>query len=475
MSRWRAIASALVLVALAATAGILYLGSGQSSTYTVDVVFDDARGLVPGQLVQIAGADVGTIDAVSVTSDFKARIHMEVEERFGPFRENATCTIKSKGLIAENYVQCDPGTPDSRELTARGDRPPTVPVERTTQPVSLVDLFEIWNAPTRQRGQILLSSLGIALAGRGEDVNAILRRANPSLTLARDTIDLLERQRDDLASTVEASDEIVAQIARRPEELQRLTQRGARVATETAEHREALGAGVRRLPPLLDEAVPALHKLDATMAAGRPLLDQLTVAAPDVNRLTTDVPELADAARPTLRRLKPVLRDGAATARRSRPMLRLLRGYAAESLPSARTAGVMFPTLERRGFVTDLLSFFYNMAVATARYDENGHILPAHVGLSRCTLYATAPREECKAGEATPASRGRSARRRTEPGGRKRRASRSPAPSRPSPAPAAPPGDARSPSQSPALPPLPENAPAEPEPPIDPLLDFLLR
>ena len=54
---------------------------------------------------------------------------------------------------------------------------PKLPVERTTQPVALTDLFEIWNAPTRDRLQILLSTLGIATSARGEDLNAILRRA----------------------------------------------------------------------------------------------------------------------------------------------------------------------------------------------------------------------------------------------------------------------------------------------------------
>ena len=67
-------------------------------------------------------------------------------------------------------------------------RPPTVPVERTTQPVASIDLFEIWNVPTRDRARLLLNELGIGAVARGEDLNAILRRANPSLQAARRTI-----------------------------------------------------------------------------------------------------------------------------------------------------------------------------------------------------------------------------------------------------------------------------------------------
>ena len=67
--------------ACVAVAAIVAPASPGDSEYRVDVVFDDARGLVPGQLVQIAGARVGTIEDVSVTRDFKARIHMRRRPR----------------------------------------------------------------------------------------------------------------------------------------------------------------------------------------------------------------------------------------------------------------------------------------------------------------------------------------------------------------------------------------------------------
>src|SRR5205807_8100583 len=84
--------------------------SSAPSSYRVDAIFDDARGLIPGQLVKVAGARVGTIEGVSLTPDFKARVEMRVDGRFAPFRSDASCTIRPEGLLAENYVNCDPGT-----------------------------------------------------------------------------------------------------------------------------------------------------------------------------------------------------------------------------------------------------------------------------------------------------------------------------------------------------------------------------
>src|SRR3954454_19727666 len=212
----RLAAIALLIAGLAAGGAALLAGgaAGSASGEThVDVIFDNARGLLPGQLVEIAGARVGQIDDVSVTKDFKARISTSIDSRFAPFRKDATCTIRPEGLIAENYVQCDPGSPDSPELRGVGGVPPTVPVEHTTQPVNLTDLFEIWNVPTRDRLGVLLSELGIATAARGGDLNAVLRRANPALKQAQAVIGILQDQKQSLIAAVDATDTAVAGLA----------------------------------------------------------------------------------------------------------------------------------------------------------------------------------------------------------------------------------------------------------------------
>jgi virulence factor Mce-like protein len=479
MNRRRASGLTALMAAGVAAAAVAAPSSSGDDRYSVDVVFDDSRGLIPGQLVQVAGARVGSIADVSVTRDYKARIHMRVDRRFAPFRADARCSIKPQGLIAENYVQCDPGTPAARELRGRGGRAPTVPVERTTQPVSLTDLFEVWNTPTSQRATVLFSMLGMATAGRGQDLNAVLRRLNPSLALARRTTGILVRQRDELAASVDATGQIARALARRPEDLQALIRHGARVTTQTATHRRALAEGTRRLPGLLRQSTPALQKLDAVMATGQPLLDELGTAAPDINRLAADVPRLARVARPTLKRLGPVLGRGAATSRQSAPLTKILRQYTRASLPNARIAGQMFPTLEARGFDRNLLTLFYNAALAASRYDENGHILPAHVGFTACTLYATTPDPKCGAGAgvkaggsptgidagpvAAPRERGSSGR--TAP----RAPGTPPAAARPAPATQAPAGPAPSAPAAPTPSPAPEGGLGVP------LLDYLLR
>src|SRR5205085_9941946 len=114
------------------------------------------------QRVKSAGAQAGTIVNVVVTPDFKARIEATVAGRFLPFHRDATCTIRPQGLIGENYVECDPGSANTAALRSSDGVAPTVPVSRTTEPVSLLDLFNIFNQPTRQRLTVLINELGIA-------------------------------------------------------------------------------------------------------------------------------------------------------------------------------------------------------------------------------------------------------------------------------------------------------------------------
>ena len=86
------------LLALAGTILALVLGASAqgSSQASFDVIFDDARGLIGGQVVKIAGAKAGTIENVTVTSNFKARIEATIDSQFMPFHQDATCTIRPR-------------------------------------------------------------------------------------------------------------------------------------------------------------------------------------------------------------------------------------------------------------------------------------------------------------------------------------------------------------------------------------------
>jgi virulence factor Mce-like protein len=396
---WKRLGVLAVAVAGAVAGALAFGGSGAQgdSTFRVDAVFDTAKGIIPGQLVKIAGARVGSIDDVSLTPDYKARISLNVDSRFAPFRTDSSCQIKPEGLTAENFVQCDPGSPNGQVLRGRGGHPPTVPVEHTAIPVNLTDLFNIGSVPVRERLRIVVDELGIGLAGRGEEVNAIIRRANPTLAEARRAIAILNRQRRDVTAAVDATDTIVAELASRRGQVQTFVDRAARVTQRTADRRSELADAIRRLPGLLAVAQPALQRLDELAVNGTPVINDLHASAPSFNRLTADLRPFARAAVPALKQLGVTATIGRKTLSDAQPLAAQLRRYAHNSKGTARNVAALFANLRDRGFVENLLSFVYFGAAATSRFDANSHILPAHLITSACSTFATAPVAGCSA------------------------------------------------------------------------------
>jgi ABC-type transporter Mla subunit MlaD len=371
-----------------------------SASGTFYVIFDDAKGLVGGQLVKVAGAQAGTIERVALTRDFKARIEASIESRFLPFHQDATCTIRPQGLIAENYLECDPGSANSPVLRSPGGGPPTVPVSHTTEPVSLLDLFNIFNLPTRERVAVLIDELGIGTAGEGANLNAILRRANPALQLANQAIGILTRQRAQLTRTIDATDAIAAQGAAHTAALQGFIERAAQVSQATAVHHRALSESLARLPGLLAAAQPSLTQADLLVRSGTPLLAQLRAAAPLLVGVDQDFRPFVRVAVPGLSRIAAAIRTAIPAIRQTTPLAGAVRAYLRRSLSRTRLFARLLINLQAHGFIENFFSVAYYIAASLARHDSISHLLGVLlVGPQNgaCGAYATKPVSGCGA------------------------------------------------------------------------------
>ncbi len=421
-----------VLAGAGALAAILLSASAQgSSTSSFDVVFDDARGLIGGQLVKVAGAQAGSIENVVVVKQgsgaktfYRAKVEGTIDSQFMPFRTNATCTIRPQGLIAENYVECDPGSPPAPVLKSSGGQPPTVPVQNTSEPVSLLDLFNIFNVPTRERFALILDELGIGTAGEGANFNDILRRANPALKLADQVIGILARQKAQLGTIIDATNTIAQQGAGHTAAVQNFLDQSAALSSTTAAHSSNLELAINRLPGLLAAAQPSLQQLDVVARDGTPLLQQLHVAAPYLNKVSTDLGPFVTAAKPGLAKLATALDKATPAIRHTTPLVKALRSYTTKSLGKTQLAGRLFTSLQQSGFIENFLGIVYYVGASIARYDVNSHLLDftiLNINNGACLAYAMTPVQGCGANYGSaPAS----AVRRASAGGRVRAGSR---------------------------------------------------
>jgi virulence factor Mce-like protein len=359
---------------VAAAVVVLAISSSGGSSYRVAALFDTAKGLVGGQQVRIAGAVVGSVQTVDLAPGPKARVVMNVEQRFAPFRQDATCTILPEGLISENYVQCNPGRAAASLAGAPGQLP-TIPLARTTVPLSLQDVVNVLSLPTDQRLGVLVSELGIGLSGRGQDLNQLLRRANPALTQSRQVLSILDSQRTQIAAAVGQTDQVLGSLAAQGGQVRGFIDRAATVAQATAQHRVPLAADVQRLPAMLAAVRPGLRSLDRAATNATPLLVSLRASAPGLQQLTTTLPAFAQAGTPAVRTLAAAAATGRPAVLGALPVVSRLR---AVSDPLATLAGGLSRLLvssRDSGAIEGVLKVAYAFANNTSLYDSVSHIL----------------------------------------------------------------------------------------------------
>ena len=201
--------------------GIVREGSDDDTNdfYFVRAEFDNASTIVAGEDVKIAGVPVGVVSDMNVTDDNKAAVTLRIDNTdFTPWKQDASCTIRSQGLIGEKFVECQPGSADAEPLErieeGDGEGERLLSVENTSSPVDLDLLNNIMRRPYRERFSILLSELGTGLAGRGEELNEVIHRANPALRETDEVLKILADQSRDLARLAENSDRCSAARAR---------------------------------------------------------------------------------------------------------------------------------------------------------------------------------------------------------------------------------------------------------------------
>jgi phospholipid/cholesterol/gamma-HCH transport system substrate-binding protein len=88
--------------------GRLDLLGGTGYVLTAD--FPSTGGLKVGAAVEIAGVDVGRVEAITL-ADYQARVRMTIRDGV-KIQEDSIASIKTKGLIGEKYVRINPGGSD---------------------------------------------------------------------------------------------------------------------------------------------------------------------------------------------------------------------------------------------------------------------------------------------------------------------------------------------------------------------------
>jgi ABC-type transporter Mla subunit MlaD len=284
------------VVGIAVVALIMYLGFTKfanpfASQYTVHVVVPNANGIVPANLVRVAGVNVGKVTGVSrVPSNPQAAdIAMTIADNGLPLHKDATFSIRPRIFLEGNFfVDINPGSPSS-PIAPDGY---TFPIQSASEPVQLDQLLTSLQANTRANLQTLLKEFGSAVVQGGPAYNASIQYWLPAYEYtAIVNHDALGIQPHDLSNYIGAMATVSGALDANPHALQSLITDFNTTANAFARQNVALERTVAELPRALAAATPAFNALNLAFpplrAFARALDPGVRNAGP---ALTTSIP-----------------------------------------------------------------------------------------------------------------------------------------------------------------------------------------
>lgn len=398
----RLLAAGLLLVAALV---VLVLGTGASDddggSYRVRAIFDSASFLVPGEDVKVAGVKVGTIESLDVTEDNKAAIVLRIDDpAFQNFKQDAHCTVRLQSLIGEKFVACEPTQPKPADANPspplrqieEGDNEGQylLPVENTSAPVDLDMLNNIMRLPERERFRLILSELGVGLAGNGEELRKVVRRANPALYQLDRVLAILADQNRVLADLARDSDAALAPVARENRAISDFIDKAGQTAAATAARGDDLERNFELFPTFLEELRPTVRRIGEFAAAGTPVMRDLRTAAPSVNTLFEQLGPFSQAALPTFRTLGDLADTGSEALPAAEPIIRDIAAFAKVAKPFSRTLSRGLTSLQDQHGIERLLDVILLTMGTGNGFDDFGHFLRSFVTVPvECLQYTT--------------------------------------------------------------------------------------
>ncbi len=404
----------VVVVAAIVAAVILLAGGGSSEGYVVRAIFDQGSFMVSGEQVRVAGANVGTIKSVSVSlpgeptaienGEFKdvpgkAVIELEISDPgFQDFREDASCEIRPQSLIGEKYVNCTPTVP---RAPGQQPAPPLkripegepgagqylLPLGSNSTSVDPDLINDIQSLPYAQRFRLIFNELGAGLAGRGEDLEATIKRANPTLRDVDLLFKELTEQKDQLAQLAVDSEAVLTPLTREKEHVVGFLAHSGEAAQASAAHGPELEEALEKFPKFLTEFRTTMANLKEFSDAGTPLLEDLGVAAPSLTDATRTLTPFSEATTTALKSLGKAGEESGPVFAEAAPVVRKASNLAISGEVSTEELARLFVSLKKTRGWDGLTELIYNTALSLNGFDNYGHFGRTLVTLSTCVEY----------------------------------------------------------------------------------------
>lgn len=302
----RALSPAGRLAAGAALAGAVLLTAyvllSSGDTYTVRAHFISATQMIPGNIVRAAGRNVGKVVSVELTDDGQAELELEIDDpKLTPLREGTQAELRLQSLssvvgrVVELRIPAGRGPP----ISSGG----LIDVRHTTSAVSLDQLFSLFDPKTRKGLRGFIRGNARLYGGQGAAANAGFEYLNPALVGAARLFREVDYDSRILQDFLVSSSRLVTDVADRRDDLAQLIDRLATTTGAIAREQTSLSTAIARLPPFMRRANSTFVDLRATLDDIDPLVEESKPVAPRLRAVLRELRPFARDAVPTVRSL----------------------------------------------------------------------------------------------------------------------------------------------------------------------------
>lgn len=379
----RVVTLGLLVCAVVFVAFVVFSGNG-GHRYTLD--FQNAAGIVSGNLVMVGGHPVGSVDSVELSDDNRARMEVELDD---PIREGTTAIIRRSSLssVHNHYISLTPG-PDNAAVLEEG----TVLGEGdTTTAVELDQIFDMFDAPTRKGWSGWIRGVASIYKGRGATAaNRAFKYTGASFSSTQRLMAELGDQSTHLDRFVKNTSGLMTRLASKEATLTEMVSNANAALGAIARQNESLSVALQELPPTLRQANTTFVNLRAALDDVQPMVGAAGRAA-DAGLARF----LREDLRPVLTKARPVFSDLADVAHLPGPdndmndLLTVIRPIHRVGQPAVNALVRGMDASQEdlattRAYSPDLFSSFARLGAVTGNYDAHGHyarVRPTSTGL----------------------------------------------------------------------------------------------
>ncbi len=313
----------------------------ESYRFTAD--FPEAITLQKEADVRIGGVSVGKVKSIGLAPESECHANpalcnttqatIEIQPQYAPISSDARAILRQKTLLGETYIEITPGSQvqpggntgdvqaqsssiDVGQLSG-GDAPQPIPegghlaqtqVQNQTQ---IDEIFQGFDKPTREAFQSWMQNAGLAINGRGLDLNDAFGNLGPFASDASDVLGTLRSQEQSLRTLVHDTGDVFAALTAHDQALAGAIVGANRTFGALSSQSKALADTFKILPTFENEGRLTLDRLKGFAQDARPVFSDLKPVARDLSPTLRDVRRLAPKAHKLFQNLDPLIKASA--------------------------------------------------------------------------------------------------------------------------------------------------------------------